>query len=89
MKMLCAVTMSWGCLRAFALRRRFLLAFLLIVCLGSFGVVVGLFWNWLGVGLSEFARFMVGGFLENFVSLEESLHCSGWLLSLVLSGLEV
>ena len=89
MKMLCAVTESWGCLCAFALRRRFLLAFLLIVCVGSFGVLVGLFWNWMGVGFSEFARFLVSGFLGNFVGLEDSLHCRSWLLSLVLSGLEV
>ena len=59
------------------------------MCLGSFGVPVGLFWSWLGVGFGEFALFMVGGFLENFIRLEESLHCSGWLLGLVVSKLEV
>ena len=41
------------------------------------------------VGISEFALFMVSGFLENVVILEKWLHCSGWLFRLVFSGLEV
>ncbi len=87
--MLCAVTMPWGWLCAFALRRRFFLAFLLSVCLASSGVFVGLFLVWLDVGISEFALFMVSGFLEIFFILEKCLHCSGWLFRLVLSCLEV
>ena len=58
------------------------------MCLGSSGLFV-LFWIWVGVGLDEFALFVVSGFLEDFVILEESLHCIGWLLKLVLSVLEM
>ena len=43
----------------------------------------------MGVGLDEFALFVVSGFLEDFVILEESLHCIGWLLKLVISVLEM
>jgi len=69
--MLCAVTMPWGWLRAFALRRRLLLAFLLSVCTASYGVFVGLFLVWLVVVISVFALFLMSGFLANFVFLEE------------------
>ena len=70
-KMSCAVTMPWGWLCAFALRRRFLLAFLLSVCTASSGVFVGLFLVWLVVGISVFAIFMMSGLLANFLFVEE------------------
>jgi hypothetical protein len=69
--MLCAVTLPWGWLCAFALRRRFLLAFLLSVCIVLSGVFVGLVLVWLVVGLGVFAIFMMSGFLANFVFSEE------------------
>ncbi len=55
MKMLWAVTMGWGLLSAFALRRRFRLAFLLKVCSTFSGVLVGLVPGWLVVGVGMFA----------------------------------
>ena len=71
MQMLCAVTMPWGWLCALALRRRFLLAFLLRVCTASSCVFVGLFLVWLVVGISVFAIFMMSGLRANSVFLEE------------------
>ena len=69
--MLCATTMPWGWLCAFASRRRFLLAFLLSACTALSCVFVGLFLVWLVVGIGVFAIFLVSGFLANFVFLEE------------------
>ena len=59
MKMVWVVTMGWGLSSAFALRRRFRLAFLLKVCSAFSGVLVGLVSGWLVMGVGMFADFMV------------------------------
>ena len=59
MKMLWAVTMGWGLLCAFALRRRFRLTFLPKVCSIFYGVLVGLVLAWMVVGVGMFDVFTV------------------------------
>ena len=53
--------MGWGLLCIFSLRRRFRKAFLLKVCSTFFGLIVGLFTEWVVVGVGVIAVFMVRG----------------------------
>jgi len=89
MKMLCAVTTPRGWLCAFALRRRFLFAFLLSVCVVLSGVFMGIILAWLAVGLGVLVVFLLCDFLASFVFMADFLHCDIWLFWFLVSGFEV
>jgi hypothetical protein len=74
MKMVWAMPMGWGLLYALALRRRFLLAFLLKVCSTFSGVLVGLVPTWIVVGVGKFAICPVRGSRVLSVLLERLLQ---------------